>query len=420
MSLVLHVRLPFRAVERLLAFCSWMITGHADAPHWTTIRLWMLRFGLYMLTCPKEKASDWVWICDHTVQAGTDKCMVILGIRLAFLPQVGTCLCLADLQLILLEPVKKSNKEVVYQQLAQAEQVTGPPRLIVSDQGGDLHAGIQLYLQSQPETSWIYDIVHKAANLLKRHLENDERWQGFLAHVGKTNQAVKQTELSFLAPPTQRIKARYMNLEKLVRWAAETLIILKNRPAEILHCCTMERMEEKLGWLREYEQEIEDWSNTMNVIHQTEKQVREEGYHEASEEQLKEHLKDAGKTKLAGQVKEELLTFVREQASKVRPGERLPGTSESIESAFGKWKSFTMDGNRSGFTSLLLILGAVVSKCTPELVREGLSEIRTKHVQRWCEEKLGRTLQSLRRMAYAPFRRDSAQQKPEEAIPGSI
>ena len=39
---------------------------------------WLLRLGYYKLTLlcppkPKEKASDWVWIIDHTVQIGIEK-----------------------------------------------------------------------------------------------------------------------------------------------------------------------------------------------------------------------------------------------------------------------------------------------------------------------------------------------------------
>src|SRR5262249_25609608 len=62
------------------------------APSWYTGRLWLLRVGYYKLTRPKEQAPDWVWIIDHTVQMGVQKCLVILGIRLSVLPPPGTCL----------------------------------------------------------------------------------------------------------------------------------------------------------------------------------------------------------------------------------------------------------------------------------------------------------------------------------------
>jgi len=36
----------------------------------------------YKLIRPKPKAHDWVWIVDHTVQLGAEKCLLILGVRL--------------------------------------------------------------------------------------------------------------------------------------------------------------------------------------------------------------------------------------------------------------------------------------------------------------------------------------------------
>ncbi len=41
----------------------------------------------------------------------------------------------------------------------------------------------------------------------------------------------------------------------------------------------------------------------------------------------------------------ELITFVREQASKAKPGERLPGSTEVLESCFGKYK--TLERNQA-------------------------------------------------------------------------
>jgi hypothetical protein len=58
-------------------------------PHCTTVRLWLLRLGYYKLHRPKEQASDWVWIIDHSNQIGKEKCLVILGVRVSQLPPPG-------------------------------------------------------------------------------------------------------------------------------------------------------------------------------------------------------------------------------------------------------------------------------------------------------------------------------------------
>jgi hypothetical protein len=79
-----------------------------------------------------------VWIVDHTVQLGAEKCLVILGIRLSNLPAPGDCLSQEDVEPIALFPVKQSNGEVVFQQLEDTIPKTGVPREIIGDQGSDL------------------------------------------------------------------------------------------------------------------------------------------------------------------------------------------------------------------------------------------------------------------------------------------
>ena len=86
------------------------------SPSWSSTRLWLLRVGYYKLTRAKEEGDDWVWIGDHVVQSGQEKCLWIVGIRLSTLPAVGEYLTHADVEPIAIYPVTQSNGEIVYQQ----------------------------------------------------------------------------------------------------------------------------------------------------------------------------------------------------------------------------------------------------------------------------------------------------------------
>lgn len=88
-----------------------------EIPHQSTCRAWLLRIGLFQLQRPKNMAVGSVWIVDHTVQIGQEKCIVILGLRLLDIPAAGTALSLSDLQLLNLLPVTHSDKQVVNEQL---------------------------------------------------------------------------------------------------------------------------------------------------------------------------------------------------------------------------------------------------------------------------------------------------------------
>ena len=114
---------------------------------------------------------------------------------------------------------------MVYEQLKETIAKTGVPRQIVADQGSDLRCGIETFCQRHPETCYIYDIKHKTAAVLKRDLQGDDNWQTFTRLATQTKQQVQQTALAFLAPPNQRSKARYMNLESLVDWESSNCLV---------------------------------------------------------------------------------------------------------------------------------------------------------------------------------------------------
>ena len=141
-TLVLDAATSLRGASRVMVLIMAVFHLPLATPSWFTGRLWLLRLGYYKLTRPKEQADDWVWIVDHTVQLGPEKCLVILGIRLRALPVRGICLRHEDVEPITVCPVTQSNGEVVYQQLEASSKKTGIPRAIISDHGSDLKAGV--------------------------------------------------------------------------------------------------------------------------------------------------------------------------------------------------------------------------------------------------------------------------------------
>ena len=84
----------------------------------------------------------------------------------------------------------------------------------------------------------------------------------------------------------------------------------------------------------------------------------------------------------------------------LRRGERLPGSSEVLESCFGKFKTLEREQSKGGFTSLLLALAACVSERTQEVVHKALETSKTADLIGWIKTKLGQTLGSKRRLAY--------------------
>jgi len=391
------LRCAGRAIETMLSSLQLPLS----APSWFTGRLWLLRLGYYKLARPKEQADDWVWIVDHTVQLGSEKCLVILGIRLSAFPPAGQCLSHEDVEPIALLPVEKSNGKVVYQQLEANIERTGVPRAIVADHGSDLRAGVDRFCQVHQETCFVYDIKHKTASVLKRELARDETWVAFTRLAVQAKRRVQQTSLAPLAPPNQRTKARYMNVDVLIQWGQNMLTFLGRQQAEHITSFDPEQIQEKLGWITRFRQPLREWEELLQLATTTESFVRQQGLYRGAHLELKERLQSLAHTDRTQRIRAELVAFVAQEAAKAQPNEWLLGSSEVIESVLGKLKRLEQDQAKSGFTGLLLCIGAMVATTTTEVVQKALETVPTKQVLAWCKETIGRSVQAKRRQAFA-------------------
>ena len=401
-AMVLDCGASLRCVAAVLELLSQHTGPDEITPHATTGRLWLMRIGLWALLRPKVVADDWVWMADHSIQIGQCKCLVILGIRLSALP-AGRPLCHEDMEPIALVPMTNSTKDTVAACLEETVARTGVPRAIITDHGTDLHGGVERFRQAHPETREIYDITHKAACLLKARLEADPRWKQFTSQLGPAKFAIQQTELAFLTPPSPRTKARFMNLNGVVEWGLETLAWVDDPSGLERLGASAARVREKLGWLATFRAALSEWSAYHVVIEGVLDFVRRRGLFVGAGVELASTLPAASGT--AAVLREQLIAFVTAESSQARIGERLPGTTEVLESCFGKLKALEDGQSKSGFTGLVLSLGAMVSKRTVPSVAEALEKCRVRDVLDWCRKMLGMTVQSRRKQAYGPLRR---------------
>ncbi len=401
-TLVLTGAISLRATERVFEIFVSSLSLALTCPSWSSGRLWLLRLGYYKLSRPKAQAEDWVWIVDHSVQMGEEKVLVILGVRLSALPYPERSLGHEDVEPIALYPVKKSNGSVVYQQLEEAVEITGLPRAIVGDKGSDLHAGIRQFCQEHPGTDYIYDIKHKTATVLRHELADDPNWLEFCRLASQSKNQIQQTVLASLAAPQQKSKARYMNVDSLMDWGEQLLGFMVRERGAGKPQFDPTQVENKLGWVTDFRTDLAEWGQLLVDITITENLVREEGLYHGLNRELSQQLPALEiETERTQRVRQRLLDFVTTQEAKARPNECLVGSSEVLESIFGKFKQVEQEQSKSGFTGLLLSIPAMVSSTTTEVVQKALETVSTKTVLAWCKEKLGKSVQAQRREAFA-------------------
>ncbi len=404
-QLVFGAGVSLRAVPRVMgAMVQWLrrevgVVLEGMVHDWTTGRWWLLRLGYAALTEETVVATDWVYIIDHTVQIGQVKCFLILGLRLSEVRWEGRGLRHCNVRVLALVPMTQSNAQRVAKEMEETARRTGNPRAIVSDHGSDVKGGAEAFCQSHAETATIYDVAHKGACLLKHRFERDSRWSEFLTQMRQAKAQAQQTELAYLVGPSLRLKARYMNVGPMLRWARLTLRVVERTPVEAKE---HPRLEAKFGWLRNYREALSEWVAQYETVQTAVRFVRQEGLYLGAEQDLAAKQKQQGETNpSACELAKELTEFVAEQSGQTRPGERLPGSSEVLESCLGRWKNLERQQAKQGFAASVLALPAMLVCWTQERILEALNRVPVRAVRDWCRTNLGTTIPAQRRLAYA-------------------
>lgn len=389
------------AVLQLLA--SWMNWDQPRLPCANSGRLWMVRVGLFALSCEKPRADDWLWMMDHTVQLGPWKCLVIVGIRLSDWQLLERPLRHEDLSLLNLTPMKTANKEAVAKELERTCSEVGLPAAVLSDEGAELKSGMAIFQQQLPrnipQPPHLHDIKHKAATLLKKELEARETWGSFVKQLTRTKVNVTLTSLAFLNPPRLRNKARFMNLDCVVKWGSRVLRFVKapiDFPDDPID---LDQLEAKLGWLREHEKSLHEWEELLAVIEAAEDYVRRKGYHKRAESELAKVLQPLAKQTSSKRLMRGLLEFVKQETAKLKKGQRVLGHTEVLESLLGKYKQIQGRHSQGGMTASLLNIGTAVIKTTPEVIEQALTTIPVKAIYEWVRMNLGPTVASKQKAA---------------------
>jgi hypothetical protein len=395
--LVVQAGVALRAVPRVLGI-FFALDAETPLPEATSVRWWLQRLGLFALHEELDVAEDWVYLIDHSVQIGTVKACVILGLRLRDVPFPARALRHDDLWVLAVIPTECSTGEIVAAQLEQAAKRTGPPRQIVSDHGSDVKKGSELFAQRHPDTVVTYDAAHYGAIVLQRRFKADPRWSEFLARVGQVKARIQQTSDAFLLAPSLRPKARYMNVASLLRWGRRILSLVDRGPSG---GPASERAETRYGWLQEFRASLQEWSRWEATVRNGVEFLRTRGLSCSCQMDLCACLQALPPDERDDALAAELTEFAGQQCQAARPGERLVGSTEVLESVFGKWKTLERQESRSGITTLVLSLGSLVGKWPLSRITAALEATPVKHVTAWCRKHLPSTVQSQRRLAFA-------------------
>lgn len=381
-----------------------------------TVRMWLLRVGLYLLRRVLPRRSDWVFILDHTIRLGQKKCLLILGTSLARVRDPAGALGHHDVVVLDLWVTARCTGEDVAERLRAVSARVGAPRQVVSDHGSDLTKGIGLFqaeqaaVAGQPKVVDTYDVTHRLACLVKAALAPDPRWGELLRRCTSTLFQLQQTAGAFLVPPAPRHLSRYLNVDRHVDWACRVLALLDARDvtevAGLLKMGVEEArswLESKLGWLREFREDVGHYERLLGVVRQAHEEVKNHGLSRQTAKRVRQGLGAGvlGDPRSRGFLAR-VLGYLRAEGCKIPSGESWLGTSDVIESLFGKYKWLGEKAPYAEVGASVLALPVLTTELTAELLHAALSGVSVDQVRDWLSEHVGRsTLSKVRAVAAA-------------------
>lgn len=357
----------------------------------------MQRLGLGRMRKATKKAGG-TWLVDHTNQIGKEKVLIVM--RVGCMPRPGVPLRHQDVEVLAVLPGeawKREDMATVYQEL---ERRFGTPRAVVTDGAVELREPIDTLGKPGKRPLTFRDPKHFLANRFEALLKRDPQYEAFTKLLGRSRSALQQTELARFIPPAFKTKARFMNMEPIIHWASTVLWHLNHPESTSCREVPLGRLEEKLGWLREFATSIARWQECQRVISATLTFVNEQGIFRGVVKAYKKVIAGLAKSPDSKQLVSDTKSLLAEYEKKLKPRERLRTSTEILESSFALYKQLEQQHSKSGFTSLLLAFPTLLCKTTAREITACFTTVKVSDVKAWAKEHFATTLASQRQRMF--------------------
>ena len=232
LQLFVVARIGFRAISRVLAVMAPQL-GLAKAPCPQTIINWVARLAIVRMQDDMPRVDlrtgiplfsrGFILLLDATIGLGQGKIMTVLALDTThYLVHPGAP-SLQQVKCVAVSVADTWTGETIAALLQKLIARIGSPVAYLKDGGTDLGKALRLLNGKGLGSVSIDDLSHFVANLLKHEYQAHPLFDVFIRTCGKVSTRLKQSLLACLAPPKVSTKARFMNLHRLVKWAARLL-----------------------------------------------------------------------------------------------------------------------------------------------------------------------------------------------------
>lgn len=365
-----------------------------SAPSCTTIKRWVQKVGYYKLRQLKTIADDWMVLIDASIQMGEKKCLLVVGCRKSSLLK-NRALTLEDLEILSIRIVSTINANLITQVLQEAALLVGKIMCICSDRGSEILRGVKDFQLISPTTRHISDTAHRVANFLEATLEKSVIWKKFREETTQSRRKMQNSLVAGALPPSPRTKSRFMNVDTIIKWALDMLFLLDNGVST--PDLDIDELKKHLGWLLNYRSEVEYWNRIVSIGAAARNCVRTENIHMNIVDSFEQAISSIKMGSREQQFADQISLFLLEQSKNVKLGEYFIGSTEVLESLFGRVKYIEHEQTAFGFTSLVLAALASVGPTDEQTIGKAIKSIKFSDIDDWAAKEIGKTVQSQRR-----------------------
>ena len=232
LQLFLEARISFRAVSRVLTLLAGAL-GIPKAPCAPPISQGVLRLTIVRIDAartvrglpldPAPFTNGLIWMIDISIGLGSGKIVAVLALDAHHHQLDSGAPALRHVHCIGVAVADAWTGETIAALLKRLIAQMGRPAAYLKDNGSELPKAVALLADDGLDSPCLDAISHAAAGMLKRTYQHQPAFERFLSACGRASGKLKHTLLACLAPPTVRTKARFMNVHRLVTWAARVL-----------------------------------------------------------------------------------------------------------------------------------------------------------------------------------------------------
>jgi hypothetical protein len=352
-----------------------------EVPSYNTIDNWVRKCGLDEIRHAPEALEDldYAVIIDECMMIGSEKLLPVLAVPAE---HQGHPLQLTDVKVVGINVRSGWTAETASEALdGNIEAVVKKPSYVISDNDGKMRkaAGLSNY-------TWHRDVSHTLAMFMERVYRDDTEFMDFNKKMATCKQQHCMKGTAYLQSPSQRTKARFMNLSECVRWADKML--------QTFHRLSRHE-QEVFSFLRAYASFVDEMKEMVSCIHFIETQMKHKGLSKKTIAVCRRHVcvtAMCGNSRMR-QVGEQILDYLAEEELLLEDNETLNNSSDIIESTLGIFKYRQSPNKLNGVTARVLHLPVILAYAGESVprnynVKERLCRTKIMDINLWRDENL--------------------------------